>query len=337
MIINVALNQGYDIVVEEGSLGKVKDLVNVNRKVLAVTDTGVPAQHVDALMFQLPQGELVVVEAGEGSKSFKVLEELCRKMLDNSFHREDLVIALGGGVVGDLAGFAAASYMRGIDFVNIPTTTLSQIDSSIGGKTAINLDKTKNIVGAFHQPSKVIIDTKTLSTLSRRHVNNGLVEALKAGLIYDEELFNIFADKDIDDNLTEIIIRSLRVKKDVVEKDEKEADLRKILNFGHTIGHGLESIFELSGLLHGEAVAVGMLPMIEESTLRAKVKSIINDKLGIATDVKFDKEAVFEAMLKDKKAHADSITVVKVAAAGIARLEKISLEKCRQLLDKAGE
>ena len=237
--------------------------------------------------------------------------------------RTDLVIALGGGVVGDLAGFAAACYMRGIDFVNIPTTTLAQIDSSIGGKTAINAGGVKNNIGAFWQPRKVLIDLDVLSTLPRRHYINGLAEALKAGLIYDPQLYALFEQENIDDHLEEIIYRSLCMKKDVVEKDEKETGLRKILNFGHTIGHAIEGYYHMEEYLHGECVAMGMLYFIEDDALRQRTIRIL-ERLGLPTDAPYDAEAIYEKLLADKKAGHGHITVVKVKTLGKAELEDMS-------------
>ena len=320
-----------DIHIEKGILHKIKEYINLDRKVMIVTDKGVPEKYMNIVKAQCPNGYSIAVEQGEGAKSFKVFEEVCRKLLDLGFHRNDLIIALGGGVIGDLAGFAAASYMRGIDFINIPTTTLSQIDSSIGGKTAINLGDTKNIIGAFYQPKGVFIDLEVLKTLPERHYYNGLVEALKAGLIYDRELFEIFENKNIDENLQEIIYRALLVKKDVVEKDEKEENLRKILNFGHTVGHGIEGFFHLKDVLHGEGVAMGMLPMIEDEELRERTKKILK-KMNIDTDIKYDREKVFELMLKDKKSDQDKITLVKVKELGKAELVKVPIEKCKNYL-----
>lgn len=323
--------KSYDIHIKKGILHKIKEYINLDRKVMIVTDKGVPEKYMNIVKAQCPNGYSIAVEQGEGAKSFKVFEEVCRKLLDLGFHRNDLIIALGGGVIGDLAGFAAASYMRGIDFINIPTTTLSQIDSSIGGKTAINLGDTKNIIGAFYQPKGVFIDLEVLKTLPERHYYNGLVEALKAGLIYDRELFEIFENKNIDENLQEIIYRALLVKKDVVEKDEKEENLRKILNFGHTVGHGIEGFFHLKDVLHGEGVAMGMLPMIEDEELRERTKKILK-KMNIDTDIKYDREKVFELMLKDKKADQDKITLVKVKELGKAELVKVPIEKCKNYL-----
>ena len=323
--------KSYDIHIEKGILHKIKEYINLDRKVMIVTDKGVPEKYMNIVKAQCPNGYSIAVEQGEGAKSFKVFEEVCRKLLDLGFHRNDLIIALGGGVIGDLAGFAAASYMRGIDFINIPTTTLSQIDSSIGGKTAINLGDTKNIIGAFYQPKGVFIDLEVLKTLPERHYYNGLVEALKAGLIYDKELFEIFENKNIDENLQEIIYRALLVKKDVVEKDEKEENLRKILNFGHTVGHGIEGFFHLKDVLHGEGVAMGMLPMIEDEDLRERTKKILK-KMNIDTDIEYDREKVFEFMLKDKKADQDKITLVKVKELGKAELVKVPIEECKNYL-----
>ncbi len=287
---------------------------------MVVTDSGVPGQYLDTVMKQLSHPYPYCLKAGESSKTLENFKAVCKAMLDHHFTRKDAVLALGGGVVGDLAGFAAASYMRGIDFINIPTTTLAQIDSSIGGKVAVDLDDAKNIIGAFYQPKTVIIDPLVLSTLSKRHYRNGLVEALKAGLIYDRELFEIFENEDIHASLETILERSLRVKKAVVEADEKEKGIRKILNFGHTIGHGIESAGGLKALLHGEAVALGMLPMIEDEQLRKRCRDIYK-KLDLPLTYDLSKEAIYEWMLKDKKADGeDLITIVKVAECGKAKL-----------------
>ena len=321
----------YDIQLGRGLLDRVGEFVSLDRKVLLVTDEGVPLSYTDRILAQCPQGHRVVVQQGEGAKSFSVYESLCKKLLEENFSRKDCVIAVGGGVMGDLAGFVAATYMRGIDFVNIPTTTLAQIDSSIGGKVAVNLEGVKNIVGAFYQPKAVLIDFDTLDTLPSRHYNNGLVEAVKAGLIYDETLFQLFERQDPREQIEEIVYRSLLVKKAVVEQDEKEQGLRKILNFGHTIGHGVESLYGLSGLLHGECVAIGMFPMLEGEDLRRRLKMVC-DKLQIPTQAQVDPHRLLEVMQKDKKATGDSITVVKVGEAGKARLEQLTMAQLEDLV-----
>ena len=234
-------------------------------------------------------------------------------------------------IIGDLGGFAAACYMRGIRFVNMPTTSLSQIDSSIGGKTAINLDGVKNSIGAFYQPELVVADPDVLSTLPRRHLNNGLVEAVKAGLIGDAALFSLFEETDVYSRIDEIIYRSLCVKKRVVEQDEKETGLRKTLNFGHTIGHGVESVYGLSGLLHGESVAVGMLPMIGNSALRERVRKVFK-KIEVNPDMPYDPDAVYEAVTRDKKTHGDAISIICVDEPGKAEIREVKTASLYALL-----
>ena len=195
--------RSYDIIIKSGSLENLYQFARLDRRVAVVTDSGVPAQYAQRVADQCKDARIITVPQGEASKSFKILESVLRQMLDFGMGRGDLVVAVGGGVVGDLAGFAASIYMRGIDFINCPTTTLSMIDSSIGGKTAVDLGDTKNIVGAFWQPKLVIVDPDTLSTLPRRHYINGLAEAVKASLLADPELFAIFEKGDIDAQIGE--------------------------------------------------------------------------------------------------------------------------------------
>ena len=323
--------RSYPIYLEKGVLQKASQHIRLNRKVLIVTDSGVPKQYSETVASQCKAPVVVTVPAGESSKSFVCLQQLCTVMLEHSFSRKDCVVAVGGGVVGDLAGFAASVYMRGIDFYNIPTTTLSQIDSSVGGKTAVNLGGVKNIVGAFHQPKAVLVDPDTLKTLPQRHYNNGLMEALKAGLIADKELFDLFAGGNVAASIETVLYRALEMKRKVVEADETEQGLRKILNFGHTIGHGIESAGRLGALYHGECVALGMLPMITDPDLRTATAQII-ESLGLDPCTPYDKEKVFAALTKDKKAHDGQITVVLVDKAGTSRLEDVTLEQLQQRL-----
>ena len=241
-------SRSYDIILKSGCLANLYQFANVaNRKVFILTDSGVPEQYAQTVLAQCPNGMVYTVPQGEASKSLKVYGQVLQAMLEFNMTRKDLLVAVGGGVVGDLGGFCAASYMRGIDFVNCPTTTLSQIDSSIGGKTAIDLGETKNIVGAFWQPKVVLVDFDALATLPRRHFVNGLAEAIKAGLIADPELFALFECEHPEENIERIIYRSLRVKKNVVENDEHEQGQRACLNFGHTIGHGIEAVKGVRG------------------------------------------------------------------------------------------
>lgn len=332
MKLHVDLKEnGYDILMEHGILYHLNDYIDLNRKVMIITDRGVPQEYAQVVQKQCQQGVIHVIEQGEDSKSLAVFQQIQEHLLSHKFSRKDCVIALGGGVVGDLSGFVAASYMRGIDFIQIPTTTLSQIDSSIGGKVAINLREVKNIVGAFYQPKAVIIDPETLKTLPKRHYINGLVEALKAGLIYDASLFSLFEHGDIEKDLDTIIEKALMVKKDVVEKDEKEMSLRKILNFGHTIGHAIESYYHLSEYLHGECVALGMLYFLDDEALKQRVCKVY-ERLHLRTHVDFDPEAVYELLCNDKKANQDHVTIVHVREAGKAELVETPLAEIQHLL-----
>ena len=326
-------NDSYDILIERGILADAKEHLHLDRRVLVVTDTGVPAKYAEALAAQCAQPVICTVPEGESSKSFDALRQLHEAMLEHGFSRKDCVVAVGGGVVGDLSGFAASTYMRGIDFYNVPTTLLSQIDSSIGGKTAINLGGMKNIVGTFYQPKRVLIDPDLLQTLPARQIANGLAEAIKMALTSDPELFDIFEHKDIAANLDEIIIRSLQIKKSVVEHDEKETGLRKILNFGHTIGHGIESSANLSGLYHGECVALGLIPMCDES-IRPRVIHVLQ-KCNLYNLFDFDWDAIEEATFHDKKADGDSVTVTLVPEIGKFELKKIPLLELAEIIKEA--
>ena len=328
--------RSYDIILKRGALENLYQFARLDRRVAVVTDTGVPVEYAQKVADQCRDAKIITVPQGEASKSFKILETVLRQMLDFNMGRGDLVIAVGGGVVGDLAGFAASIYMRGIDFINCPTTTLSMIDSSIGGKTAIDLGETKNIAGSFWQPKLVIVDPNTLSTLPRRHYINGLAEAVKASLLADPELFAIFENGDVDAQIGEIIYRSLKFKKNIVEQDETEHGMRKALNFGHTIGHGIEAVKGIKGrrtvgLFHGECVALGMLPMIESKALQKRVRAVYR-RLGLPTRTTYDKEKVLAEMLHDKKAQGNQITIIKVPGLGCWRAETIPVEGLRPLL-----
>ena len=320
----------YDILVERGILRRAGEHLNLQRRVLVVTDTGVPADYAQTLARQCKSPVICTVDAGEGSKSLEGFGRLMQAMLDNGFSRKDCVVAVGGGVVGDLSGFAASAYMRGIDFYNIPTTLLSQIDSSIGGKTAINFGGVKNIIGAFYQPKKVLIDPDLLKTLPPRQIANGLAEAVKMALTSDAELFALLETKTIEDHLDEIIIRSLQIKQSVVEQDEKEAGLRKILNFGHTIGHGIESSEKMTDLYHGECVALGLIPMCGEA-IRPRVIEVLR-RCGLYQLPALDWNKIAEAMFHDKKADGDTVSVTMVFQPGQYELKTLA---CTDVIEMA--
>ncbi len=327
----------YNIHLQRGILKDVHKFVDLNRKVLIVTDDEIPEQYVDALQKQCPDSYLATVHAGEQSKCFIYLQFIWNALLDNGFGRKDLLIALGGGVVGDLTSFAAATYMRGVDYVNIPTSTLAQIDSSIGGKGAINLGDVKNIVGAFHQPRAVFIDPDVLTTLDDRNYYNGLAEAVKAGMIGDAELFQLFEQLPADraaiqsDYIEKIIEKALLVKKNVVEQDERETGLRQILNFGHTIGHAIESAGELAGMLHGEAIAAGMVQVTEDPAVKERLIAVLQ-KLNLPTSHDYPAEQLKDIIAHDKKAGGGRITLIKVPEIGRAERVKLPLDAIEKYL-----
>ena len=330
MIINVELRENsYNIVIERGALNKFNELISTDRKVLIVTDSGVPAQYAESVARNVKDGHIVTIPQGESSKSIDNLQFLCKKMLELGFTRKDCVVAVGGGVVGDLAGFAASVYMRGIDFYNVPTTVLSQVDSSVGGKVAVNFEGVKNILGAFYQPKMVIIDPDVLDTLDKRQISNGLAEAVKMGLTSDLELFELFEKDDPYQFIDEIIARSISIKKHIVELDEKESNLRKVLNFGHTVGHGFESE-QIGSLLHGECVALGMLFMCSD---RVKERLIpVLQTLQLPTHIDFDSSKVLSAIAHDKKSTNSGISVVFVPKIGEYLLKEMSLQEIEQLI-----
>ena len=259
--INLA-DKSYDIIVGTGILCDAGKYFNLNRKVAIVTDTGVPKEYSMAIASQCKEARIITFPEGEENKNIDTFAYICKEMLTFGLQRKDAVIAVGGGVTGDMAGFAASAYMRGIDFYNVPTTLLSMVDSSVGGKTAIDFGGVKNILGAFYQPKGVLIDTDVLKTLEERQFSAGLAEVVKMSLTSDKDLFSLLEGGLWEKDISEVILRALTIKKLVVEADEREGSLRKILNFGHTFGHGIEA---RGGLYHGECVALGMLPMASAS------------------------------------------------------------------------
>ena len=320
--VNLGENS-YNVYVGGGLINEAKNLFNLERKVLVVTDDGVPPEYAKQIAEQCKEAYLVTVPQGEGSKSIETLSLLLSEMLRNGFNRNDCAVAVGGGVVGDLTGFAASCYMRGIDFYNIPTTVLSQVDSSVGGKTGINFGGVKNTVGAFKQPKGVIADINTLASLPDRQISNGLCEALKMAATFDSELFEIFENEIPTEQLEKIIAKSVEIKVKVVEEDEKESGLRRVLNFGHTVGHGIESLG--LGYYHGECVALGMIPMCTED-VRKRLVPILK-KLNLPTEATFDIDKAFEAVSHDKKSTSSGINAVFCDEIGTYTVKKVTLSE----------
>lgn len=321
----------YPIIIEKGAISNIKETINVNRKIAIISDSGVPDQWIDLVYQQCPNAFVIRFPQGEESKCLAQYQYLLEQCIEHEMTRKDAIIAIGGGVTGDLSGFVAASYMRGIDFYNIPTTILSQVDSSVGGKVAIDMGSYKNIVGAFYQPKSVTIDPNVLSTLSIRQQHNGLVEALKMGLILEESLVEAFEKEELD--LEYIITRSIDLKRQVVEKDEKESSLRKILNFGHTIGHAIEGAYGLNTYFHGECVAMGMLFFIDDSKLKQRVLKIY-EKLDLPQVPDYDVDTLMDYIQHDKKSSAQSVSIIRVKEAGQYTIEEMKYEDIRTILER---
>lgn len=336
--ITVNTSQSYNIFMEHGILSKCGEVLSqiLNTKTLAIiTDDIVDSLYAETVTNSLTsQGFKVckfVFPNGENSKSISVLNEIYDFLCLNNITRTDCLIALGGGVVGDITGFTAATYLRGLDYVQIPTTLLSQIDSSVGGKTAVNLNCGKNLVGAFKQPKCVICDTDTLKTLSKENLSDGMAEAIKYGMIRDENLFELFENHDIDnimDCIDEVVYRCVSIKKNIVEADEFDKGERMILNFGHTLGHAIEKFYNYE-ISHGNAIAIGMC-LMTESAYRANIcdKEVLNRLIncvkayGLPYEVDADIKVLVDLCSNDKKRESDSINFIVCDKIGHSVIKK---------------
>lgn len=313
----------YTTVIGKGAIKRALKTASEYKRVLVVTDSSVPAQYPDFIYRGCAEAGCVtasaVIPAGESGKTLESYISVQKQMLEAGLDRHDCVIAVGGGAVGDLAGFAAATYMRGIDFINVPTTLLAQVDAATGGKTGINLEGFKNLIGAFKMPKAVFIDPDVLATLPKRHISNGLAEAVKMAALLDIRSFEFFEQCDpfAPESLERIICHAVMQKLDIVTRDAQEADLRRVLNFGHTLGHGIESVFA-GTLLHGECVAIGMTlmssdcirPRLAAVLERCGLKVSLADALG-RTPSEDELSRIVTAASHDKKTDGDmTVTVV---------------------------
>lgn len=302
------------------SVGKLLTPHTKSNKVLIVSDAFVKTRYMPVVLKSLKDAgfdvNTIEVPVGEESKSLAQFSRIQDSLVAHQLDRGSMLIALGGGVIGDLAGFAAAVYMRGIPYVQIPTTLQAQVDASVGGKTAINHPKSKNLIGAFHQPKLVVIDVDTLKTLPQRDIQAGLIEVIKMGVIRDAPLFesveeNLEAILNLDDTtLIEIISQACVNKAEIVAKDEKESGLRMVLNYGHTFGHALEAVTHYNRYRHGEAVSIGMncaaqlaanLGMFSETDLQRQWSLLKRAKLPITFPTDLTPETLCDAMYLDKK------------------------------------
>lgn len=291
--------------------------------------------------------DVITVEPGERSKSIGTYASVLGRLAALAYSRSDIIIALGGGVVGDLAGFAAATYLRGIKYIQVPTTLLSQIDSSVGGKTAVNLPEGKNLAGVFYHPSAVYIDADLLKTLSGQDFADGMAEMIKDALIKDKSMLDVMDEHLINADspeLEELILRCLAIKRDVVAADEKDKGERMLLNFGHTIGHALERICFKSGehITHGQAVARGMASLTrmserEKLTKRGTASFIIQllRKYGLPCCLSgFDKHEILEGIFVDKKNISDRLNLILLKEPGVSFIHPVSRDMMAEYLIK---
>lgn len=344
--INVNASKEYDVIIGEGilpSLGeKCVSLFGKSRAVI-VTDSNVAPLWLNKAKESLENAGIdaaaFVFPAGEESKCKETLFELLEFMAENKITRSDFAVALGGGVTGDMTGLAASLYLRGIEFVQVPTTLLAAVDSSVGGKTAVNLNAGKNLMGAFYQPSLVLCDTNTLSTLPDAEFANGMAEVIKYGVIFDKNLFDTVRGGDVKSDMEEIIARCVELKRDVVAKDEFDRGDRQLLNFGHTMAHSIEkcSNFEVS---HGSAVAIGMviaakasfaLGWSKEDCTAAIIDANKNNRLPC--ECGFAPKELADAALSDKKRAGGNINFVVPEVMGKCILKKLPVEELYKIAE----
>lgn len=338
--------RSYPILIGESLLKSLGNLfwnagIDRKRKILVVTDQHVAPHYLPTVTEQLQHhGYTVytsVIPAGEQSKSLHVYEQVITQAIEYELDRQSLIVALGGGVVGDLAGFVAATYMRGIGFIQLPTTLLAH-DSSVGGKVAVNHPLGKNLIGAFHQPQMVIYDLKTLRTLPKREILSGFAEVIKHAAIWDETFFQ-WLTKQADallqlrnDVLEDALYRSCQIKAQVVSEDEREAGLRKVLNFGHTVGHALESFYGYQRLAHGEAVAIGMVVACRIAALmnpeskaveEAVTDLLLRFGLPVRVPADADLQAILQLIYHDKKVRQGNILMVLPVKIGQMQIDEV--------------
>ncbi|MCT4595364.1 MAG: 3-dehydroquinate synthase [Anaeromicrobium sp.] len=348
LTLNVnAKSRQYKINIKRGILEKLGEHIKLlykGKKVVVITDTNVSRlykEKIDKTLSEYFQVHFIEVEPGESSKSFKTMEICCEKLANLNITRSDLIVAFGGGVVGDLAGFISATYLRGVDFIQVPTTLLSQVDSSVGGKVAINLKSGKNLVGNFYQPKAVLIDPDLLCTLDGKYFSDGMAEVIKYGCIRDEKLFNTLKECiDINEIIEEIIYTCCEIKAEVVGEDELDKGIRMILNFGHTIGHGIERVFDYKKYSHGEAVAIGMYVISKSSEklgltkmgTRDEIKNLL-EKYNLPYELPItDEEDLIDAIKKDKKSTGEYVNIILLKEIGDCYIKKIKSSQIKDYI-----
>ena len=343
--IHVKTGVPYDVIIQRGILQScgelVKQILPKASRCVIVSDSNVAPLYADAVKASLEAAgytaSINVFPAGEENKRLSAIVGMYEAFTSAELSRSDFAVALGGGVTGDMCGFAAATYLRGIPFVQIPTTVLSQNDSSVGSKTGIDLDCGKNLVGSFHQPCLVLADADTLSTLPQRYVTDGFGEIIKHGCIKSADLFQLIEEHATDMNqIEELTARSIAIKAGVVERDEKESGERMLLNFGHTMGHAIEKCAHYTGIAHGEAVGIGMLIMarageaagLTQSGTAERIESVLKN-CGMPITSTFTAEEICSAAMLDKKRRGETMNIVLLREIGESFVYKI---KCSDLL-----
>lgn len=346
-IVKVTTSKEYNVNIGSGFLNKIGEKISELKRicrVVLISDDNVFPLYGEIVKNSLTDSGYSVCEFvvpnGEDSKSFENYEKILEFCAENSITRTDLFVALGGGVVGDLTGFVASTYLRGVDFVQIPTTVLSMVDSSVGGKTAINLKAGKNLCGAFYQPIAVFADCETLKTLPAERFNEGCAEIIKYGMILDKDFLAFLQNNEIKDNIEYVIKRCVEIKRDVVGRDEFEKGERKLLNFGHTIGHAIEKCSHLT-ISHGNAVAIGMviatkgayeIGMSEEDF--SDVLLPILKKNNLPTICEFSAEDLYKASLSDKKRSFDTMSLIVPEELGLCKIMKLPVEDLKNFIEK---
>lgn len=328
--LRVNAGGGYDILIERGLLKNCGEKIKAasgSRRAAVISDSHVAPLYLETVQSSLRAAGMETVsyvfEAGEASKTTENLVKIVEFLAENGLTRKDCAVALGGGVCGDMAGFAAAVYLRGIKYVQIPTTLLAQVDSSVGGKTAVDLPQGKNLCGAFWQPALVVIDPDVLSTLPQHYFSDGMGEVIKYGCIKSAELFERLEKSDAHDFIDEAIYECCDIKRGVVERDEKEAGERALLNFGHTCGHAIEKLYDFSGISHGEAVGIGMVMIsragenegITEKGTADRIAGLLK-KYGLKTQTDLAVGDIVAGMAFDKKRTADGINLIMLSKIG---------------------
>jgi len=333
----------YDILIEKGLLKRLSEkLEDIDfSNALIITDTNVYTLYkemIDALGFPV-----ITVQPGEKSKTLKVYGEVIEKVIVTGLNRDALILAIGGGVVGDLAGFVAATYLRGIRYIQVPTTLLAQVDSSIGGKVAVNSKYGKNLIGNFYQPIAVFIDPQLLLTLKPRDIKSGIGELIKYGMIESPELFKKIEEaksfENLYDSIEDVLEASLKIKKNIVEEDTHDFGKRMVLNFGHTIGHGIEKKEATDAIAHGEAIAIGMAVLTkiyedkgetEKGTYKRLLQVLKN--YGLPYTIQTSLSNLFEYINRDKKIMNNKINVIVPKALGRVKIKSYILEEFKRIL-----